>query len=58
MQYCILKRVANFIISKYNVNNKIFRKIQGVIIMAIATAVLTFLGGVLPLVATLLKAFM
>jgi len=26
--------------------------------MAIATAVLTFLGGVLPLVATLLKAFM
>jgi len=26
--------------------------------MAIATAVLTFLGGVLPLVTTLLKAFM
>ena len=59
MQYCIQKKIADFIILKYNntINIEYSEKQEG-IVMQIAIAVLTFIGNVIPLVQELLKAFM
>ncbi|PEB47526.1 hypothetical protein CON65_11435 [Bacillus pseudomycoides] len=62
MNYCILKCVDEFASAYYNRGIKIYYilllKKKGGHNMEIAMAILKFVGGVLPLVQELLKAFM
>ncbi|WP_338139616.1 hypothetical protein [Bacillus paramycoides] len=61
MKYCISKCIDDFVSAYYNCDIHIhyillFKK--GGNLMEIAMAVLKFVGGVIPLVQELLKAFM
>ncbi|WP_353958377.1 hypothetical protein [Bacillus sp. DX4.1] len=62
MKYCILKFIDIYVNADYNKGIKIYNillyKIRGGNNMAIAMAVLKFLGGIIPFVAELLKAVM
>ncbi|WP_309137456.1 MULTISPECIES: hypothetical protein [Bacillus] len=61
MKYCISKCIDVFVSAYYNENIKIYYLLlfqKGGHLMEIAMAVLKFVGGVIPLVQELLKAFM
>ncbi|KWU63480.1 hypothetical protein AWW70_13025 [Bacillus mycoides] len=61
MKYCILKCIVVFVSAYYNEGIKIYYILlfkKGGNLMEIAMAVLKFVGGVIPLVQELLKAFM
>jgi hypothetical protein len=62
MQYCIQKCIFIIVSAYYNKIIKIYhiliRKKRGENTMEIAMAVLKFIGGAIPLIQELLKAFM
>ena len=62
MQYCILECIDKNVSAYYNesikINHILATTKEEEIIWTIAMAVLKFIGGVLPLVQELLKAFM
>lgn len=61
MKYCISKCIDVFVSAYYNECIKIYYILlfqKGGNLMEIAMAVLKFVGGVIPLVQELLKAFM
>ncbi|MFS8354217.1 hypothetical protein ABHN12_24075 [Bacillus nitratireducens] len=62
MQYCIWKYIDENISAYYNksikINNILASTKEEEMVMEIAMAVLKFIGGAIPLVQELLKAFM